>query len=69
MGIEDDIQYGTLTVKQMLSFALRTREPRDRPRGMSRSEYQKTFLDILARIFRIEHTLNTRVGNEVVPHP
>ena len=32
---------------------------------MSKAEYRRTFLDILARIFGIEHTLDTRVGNEV----
>ena len=63
--VEDDIHYATLTVKQTLAFALKTRTPRQRPEGMSRGQYRKTFLDILAKIFGIEHTLDTRVGNEV----
>jgi hypothetical protein len=62
---EDDVHYATLTVKQTLAFALKTRTPRERPDGMSRSQYRKTFLDILGRIFGIEHTFDTRVGNEV----
>ena len=62
---EDDIHYATLTVKQTLDFALKTRTPRERPESMSRGEYRRTFLQILAKIFGIEHTLNTRVGNEV----
>jgi len=62
---EDDIHYATLTVKQTLDFALKTRTPRERPEGMSRKDYRRTFLDILAKIFGIEHTLDTRVGNEV----
>lgn len=64
--LEDDIHYATLTVKQTLAFALKTRTPRQRPEGMSKSHYRKTFLEILARIFGIEHTLNTRVGNEFI---
>ena len=54
-------------MKQTLAFALKTRTPRERPDGMSKSQYRKTFLDILAKIFGIEHTLDTRVGNEVTP--
>lgn len=62
---EDDIHYATLTVKQTLAFALKTRTPRERPEGMSRKQYRQKFLNILAKIFGIEHTLDTRVGNEV----
>jgi ATP-binding cassette, subfamily G (WHITE), member 2, SNQ2 len=62
---EDDIHYATLTVKQTLGFALKTRTPRERPEDMSGKEYRNTFLSILAKIFGIEHTLDTRVGNEV----
>ena len=63
--LEDYIHYATLTVKQTLAFALKTRTPRERPEGMSRAQYRRTFLEILAKIFGIEHTLNTKVGNEV----
>lgn len=67
MVLENDIHYATLTVKQTLAFALKTGTPRQRPEGMSRGEYRKTFLDVLAKIFGIEHALDTRVGNEVFP--
>ena len=62
---EDDIHYATLTVKQTLDFALKTRTPRVPPDGMSQSQYRRSFLDVLAKIFGIEHTLNTRVGDAV----
>ena len=63
---ENDIHDATLTVKQTLMFALRTRTPKLRPDGMSKSEYRHTFLNALLTLFGIKHTINTRVGNEVI---
>ena len=62
---EDDIHYAALTVKQTLAFALKMRTPKQLPAGMSQAQYRSTFLNILAKIFGIQHTLNTLVGNEV----
>ncbi|KAL1845778.1 ATP-binding cassette transporter snq2 [Paecilomyces lecythidis] len=65
---EDDLHYATLTVQDTLSFALKTRTPGKESRipGESRKEYQKTFLSAIAKLFWIEHTLGTKVGNELI---
>ena len=65
---EDDLHYATLTVKQTLSFALKTRTPgkASRNEGESRNDYIREFLRVITKLFWIEHTLNTKVGNEYV---
>jgi ABC-type multidrug transport system ATPase subunit len=47
---------------------LKTRTPGKESRipGESRKEYQKTFLNAIAKLFWIEHTLDTKVGNELI---
>ncbi|QKX59307.1 uncharacterized protein TRUGW13939_06439 [Talaromyces rugulosus] len=65
---EDDLHYATLTVKQTLMFALQTRTPgkESRNEGESREEYQKTFLSAIAKLFWIEHTMDTKVGDALI---
>lgn len=65
---EDDLHYATLTVRDTLLFALKTRTPDKDSRlpGESRKEYQKTFLSAIAKLFWIEHALDTKVGNEMI---
>ncbi|KAL6877662.1 ABC-2 type transporter [Trichoderma longibrachiatum] len=65
---EDDLHYATLTVKRTLTFALRTRTPgkEGRLEGESRSSYIKEFLRVVTKLFWIEHTLGTKVGNEFI---
>ncbi|KAL6901095.1 pleiotropic drug resistance protein [Trichoderma evansii] len=65
---EDDLHYPTLTVKRTLSFALQTRTPgkEDRLEGESRQSYVKEFLRVVTKLFWIEHTLGTKVGNEFI---
>jgi len=65
---EDDLHYATLKVKDTLKFALTTRTPgkASRNEGESRSDYIKEFLRVVAKLFWIEHTLNTKVGDEYV---
>ena len=65
---EDDLHYATLSVKNTLSFALKTRTPgkASRNEGESRKDYVKEFLRVVAKLFWIEHTMNTKVGNEFV---
>ncbi|UKZ81708.1 hypothetical protein TrVFT333_009480 [Trichoderma virens FT-333] len=65
---EDDLHYATLTVKRTLSFALQTRTPGKEARleGESRSSYIKEFLRVVTKLFWIEHTLGTKVGNEFI---
>lgn len=65
---EDDLHYATLTVRDTLLFALKTRTP-DKPSripGETEKEYQQTFLSAIAKLFWIEHALGTRVGNELI---
>ncbi|KAI9886100.1 MAG: hypothetical protein M1823_002118 [Watsoniomyces obsoletus] len=65
---EDDLHYATLTVRQTLTFALKTRTPgkASRQEGESRADYVREFLRVVAKLFWIEHTMTTKVGNEFV---
>ncbi|KAJ5717802.1 hypothetical protein N7488_003448 [Penicillium malachiteum] len=65
---EDDLHYATLTVRDTLLFALKTRTP-DQPSripGETRKEYQQTFLSAIAKLFWIEHAMGTKIGNELI---
>ncbi|KAF2719256.1 hypothetical protein K431DRAFT_305280 [Polychaeton citri CBS 116435] len=65
---EDDLHYATLSVKNTLSFALKckTPGPESRNEGETAKEYVSTFLKSVVKLFWIEHTLGTKVGNEYV---
>ncbi|KAF1352679.1 hypothetical protein EJ07DRAFT_183458 [Lizonia empirigonia] len=65
---EDDLHYATLKVKDTIKFALTTRTPGkdSRKEGESRADYVKEFLRVVTKLFWIEHTMNTKVGNEFV---
>ncbi|CAG7925541.1 unnamed protein product [Penicillium olsonii] len=63
---EDDIHQPTLTVRQTLGFALDTKTPRKRPLGVSKSEFKEKVIDLLLKMFNIEHTANTVIGNQFV---
>ena len=65
---EDDLHYATLSVKRTLDFALKTRTPgkASRNEGESRKSYRAEFLRTVAKLFWIEHTLGTKVGDEMV---
>ncbi|PHH58916.1 hypothetical protein CDD81_4153 [Ophiocordyceps australis] len=65
---EDDLHYATLSVRRTLRFALQTRTPGKESRlgGESRQEYVKEFLRVVTKLFWIEHTLGTKVGNEFI---
>lgn len=65
---EDDLHYATLKVKETLKFALKTRTPgkESRNEGETRKSYVEEFLRVVTKLFWIEHTLNTKVGNELI---
>lgn len=65
---EDDLHYATLKVKDTLKFALTTRTPgkASRNEGETRNQYVQEFLRVVSKLFWIEHTMNTKVGNEFV---
>lgn len=65
---EDDLHYPTLSVKRTLTFALQTRTPgkESRMEGESRTDYMREFLRVVTKLFWIEHTLGTKVGDAFV---
>ncbi|KAL6712243.1 ATP-binding cassette transporter snq2 [Coniothyrium glycines] len=65
---EDDLHYATLKVKETLEFAIKTRTPgkASRNEGESRKDYVSEFLRVVTKLFWIEHTLGTKVGNELI---
>ncbi|KAK2748986.1 hypothetical protein FQN57_007269 [Myotisia sp. PD_48] len=63
---EDDIHHPTLTVGQTLGFALDTKTPGKRPAGLSAAEFKQKIIDLFLKMFNIEHTINTIVGNPFV---
>ncbi|KAJ9640005.1 ATP-binding cassette transporter snq2 [Coniosporium tulheliwenetii] len=55
------------TVERLtLDFALETKVPGKRPAGLSRHEFKDKVVDMLLKMFNIEHTKNTIVGNPFV---
>ncbi|KAK2626069.1 hypothetical protein QTJ16_004331 [Diplocarpon rosae] len=63
---EDDVHHPTLTVGQTLGFALDTKTPGKRPQGMSKGDFKDKVITTLLKMFNIEHTRNTIVGNPFV---
>ncbi|RMZ85272.1 hypothetical protein DV738_g374, partial [Chaetothyriales sp. CBS 135597] len=63
---EDDIHHPTLTVGQTLGFALDTKTPGKRPLGLSKGEFKDRVIHLLLKMFNIEHTINTIVGNPFI---
>jgi ATP-binding cassette subfamily G (WHITE) protein 2 (SNQ2) len=63
---EDDVHHPTLTVGQTLGFALDTKTPGKRPHGMGKKVFKDKVITMLLRMFNIEHTRNTIVGNPFV---
>lgn len=63
---EDDIHHPTLTVEQTLAFALDTKMPAKRPGNMSKEDFKKSIITMLLKMFNIEHTRNTVVGDHFV---
>ncbi|KAF8469447.1 ABC-2 type transporter-domain-containing protein [Kalaharituber pfeilii] len=63
---EDDIHHPTLTVGQTLGFALDTKTPAKRIPGMTTAEFKERVINLLLKMFNIEHTVNTVVGNPFV---
>lgn len=63
---EDDLHHPTLTVEQTLGFALETKTPKKLPAGLTKSQYKKSVIDLLLKMFNIEHTRKTIVGGAFV---
>lgn len=63
---EDDLHHATLTVEQTLGFALDTKTPKKLPAGLTKAQYKKFVIDMLLKMFNIEHTRHTVVGGPFV---
>ncbi|THH12068.1 hypothetical protein EW145_g234 [Phellinidium pouzarii] len=64
---EDDVHFPTLTVKETLSFAVRTRMPRSSVRlNLSREEFVKGVVDTLGAVFGLRQVMDTKVGNAAI---
>ncbi|KAG6001236.1 hypothetical protein E4U54_001136 [Claviceps lovelessii] len=63
---EDDIHHPTLTVEQTLGFALDTKMPAKRPGNMTKTEFKQHVISTLLKMFNIEHTRKTIVGDHFV---
>ncbi|KAG6252080.1 hypothetical protein E4U24_000812 [Claviceps purpurea] len=63
---EDDIHHPTLTVEQTLGFALDTKMPAKRPGNMSKADFKEHVISTLLKMFNIQHTKKTVVGDHFV---
>lgn len=63
---EDDIHHPTLTVGQTLGFALDTKTPGKRPAGVSAKDFRDRVIKLLLKMFNIEHTIDTVVGDAFI---
>lgn len=61
-----DIHFPQLAVGQTLRFAALGRTPKNRLPGVSRQEYARHVRDAVMAVFRISHTINTKVGDDYV---
>ncbi|AEO59095.1 hypothetical protein MYCTH_2307069 [Thermothelomyces thermophilus ATCC 42464] len=63
---EDDVHHPTLTVEQTLGFALDVKTPGKLPAGLDRRQFKEKVITMLLKMFNIEHTRKTIVGNSFV---
>lgn len=63
---EDDVHHPTLTVEQTLGFALDVKIPGKLPAGINRQQFKEKVVTMLLKMFNIEHTRKTIVGNPFV---
>ena len=63
---EVDVHFPQLTVGQTLDFAAQARAPSNPIPGVSRKLYAQHMRDVIMAVFRLTHTMNTKVGNDFV---
>lgn len=63
---QDDHHLPNLTVGETLTFAAATRTPASGARVGSREDAIAETRDVLVTLFGLRHTLNTKVGNDIV---
>ncbi|KAI1424678.1 ABC-2 type transporter [Xylaria sp. FL1777] len=63
---EDDIHLATLNVEQTLGFAIDTKVPNKLPAGTTKAKFKSDVITTLLKMFNIEHTRHTVVGDALV---
>ncbi|KAI1823480.1 ABC-2 type transporter [Xylaria intraflava] len=63
---EDDIHHATLNVEQTLGFAIDTKVPNKLPAGTNKAKFKNDVITTLLKMFNIEHTRHTVVGDALV---
>lgn len=63
---EDDVHFPTLTVEETLTFAAKTRTPRNRALGETRDLHVANAVEILTTVFGLKHVRGTPVGNAFI---
>lgn len=63
---ESELHFPTLTVGDTLEFAARLKTPSNRIPGLSRNDYALLMRDVVMAMYGLSHTVNTRVGNDLV---
>ncbi|KNC96342.1 uncharacterized protein SPPG_08243 [Spizellomyces punctatus DAOM BR117] len=63
---EEDTHFPTLTVKETLHFALKTKTPGKRLPDLTRREFRQKVVYMLTNMFGLTKQINTLVGNEWV---
>ncbi|KAI5289922.1 hypothetical protein KEM54_002895 [Ascosphaera aggregata] len=67
MNTEEELFFPSLTVNQTMDFATRMKVPHTLPNGVAdQKAFQEEMKQFLLESMSIEHTSNTRVGNEFV---
>lgn len=64
---EEDTHFPTLTLKQTLTFALRTKTPGVRLPDESRRQFRHKVMGAILNMFGLVNQTNTMVGNEMMP--
>ncbi|PLB43646.1 ABC transporter CDR4 [Aspergillus steynii IBT 23096] len=63
---ETEIHFPQLSVGDTLTFAALARAPKNRPGGVSARTYAEHMRDVFMAMLGLNHTVNTRVGNDFV---
>ncbi|KAK8078824.1 hypothetical protein PG994_002631 [Apiospora phragmitis] len=63
---EDEVHHATLTVEQTLGFAIDVKTPKKLPAGVNKTKFREDVITMLLKMFNIEHTRHTVVGNALI---
>ncbi|KAG7139118.1 ABC multidrug transporter C like protein [Verticillium longisporum] len=63
---EVDVHLAPLSVGDTLEFAARARVPAKIPGGFNKNEYARIMRDVIMATFGISHTIDTKVGDDIV---